>query len=315
MPAAGAASVQVVKDGTVVAERSRSARAPRVEIVSPRRGARVRGLETVVRWRASDADGDELTLSVDYSADGGRRWSTIFLGPDDGRVTLPTRLFTGSRNARLRVRANDGFVETVAVSGRFVSAGAPPAVTILAPARAARISADATLVAQGEAHDDAGRRLADRRLTWRLGRRIIGRGQEISAFDLPPGRRHLRLTARDRAGRSGTASVPVRVLPVTPQFIELKAPDAISRKARRIRLRVITNITATLRIGAQRFHVTRRPRNDQRARTARPPSATAAARAHSRRSPQPGDAGDRATRMSRAQQSMVRATRGRRETA
>ena len=213
-----------------------------------------------MRWRASDEDGDELTVSLDYSADGGRRWSTIFLGPDDGKVTLPIGLLTGSRNARLRVRANDGFDETAAVSGRFVSAGVPPAVAIVAPARAVRIGADGTLVAQGAAQDDAGRRLTGRRLTWRLGRRIVGRGQEISAIDLPAGRRRLRLTARDRAGRSATASVPVRVLPVTPQFIELKAPASIRRRARTLRLRVLTNVTAAMRIGRQRFRVGRRPR-------------------------------------------------------
>ena len=260
VPAAGAEVVQIVKDGTVVAERARSPHRPRAQILSPRPRAHLRGRQTTVRWRASDADGDELTVSVDYSADGGRSWKTISIGPDNGRVTLSTRLLSGSRNARLRVRANDGFDETAAISGRFASAGAPPAVRILTPGGAARISADATLVAQGEAHDDASRRLTGRRLTWRLGRRIVGRGQEISAVDLPAGRRRLRLTARDRAGRSATASVAVRVFPVTPQFIELKAPGAISRKARRIRLHVVTNITATLRIGDQRFHVTRRPR-------------------------------------------------------
>ena len=260
VPAAGAASVQIVKDGVVVAERARSAHTPRARILSPRRGARVRGRQTTVRWRASDEDGDDLTVSLDYSADGGRRWSTIFLGPDNGNVTLPTSLLTGSRNARLRVRANDGFDETAAVSGRFVSAGAPPAVTIVAPSRAVRIGADGTLVAQGAAQDDGGRRLTGRRLTWRLGRRIIGRGQEISAVDLPAGRRRLRLTARDRVGRSATASVPVRVLPVTPQFIELEAPKSIRRRARTLRLRVLTSVTAAMRIGRQRFHVGRRSR-------------------------------------------------------
>ena len=136
--------------------------------------------------------------SLDYSADGGRRWKTISIGPDNGRVTLSTRLLSGSRNARLRVRANDGFDETAANSGRFVSAGAPPAVRILTPSRAARISADATLVAQGEAHDDAGRRLAGRRLTWRLGRRIVGRGQE---------------SARSTSGGAGACGSPRATAP------------------------------------------------------------------------------------------------------
>ncbi len=260
VPAAGAANVQVVNDGVVVAERARSEHRPRAQILSPRRGARVRGRQTTVRWRASDEDGDDLTVSVDYSADGGRTWSTIYMGPDDGRATVSTRLLTGSRNARLRVSANDGFDETAAVSGRFASAGAPPAVRILQPSKELRISADATLVAQGEAHDDAGRRLGGRRLTWRLGRRIVGRGQEIAATELPAGRRRLRLSVRDAGGRTATASVAVRVLPVAPQFVELDAPRSVGRTARRVRVRVVTNVSATLRIGGRRFHVTRRPR-------------------------------------------------------
>ena len=259
-PATGAASVQVVKDGAVVAERRRSAHAPRARILSPRRGARVRGRATTVRWRASDSDRDQLTVSLDYSGDGGRRWRTIFIGPDRGRAVLPTRLLTGSRNARLRLRANDGFSETATISGRFVSAGAPPTVSIVTPSKASAIRADATLVAAGSAYDDGNRRLTGRRLTWRLGRRVIGRGAEISATDLPAGRHRLRLSARDRRGRIGTSSVSLRVLLVTPQFIELSAPPAITRTARRVRVRVLTNVTATLRIGGQRFRVSRRPR-------------------------------------------------------
>ena len=260
VPAGDAASVQVVKDDAVVAERSRSAHAPQAQVLSPRRGAQVRGRRTTVRWRASDVDDDELTVSLDYSADGGRGWSTIFIGPDHGRVTLPTRLLTASRNARLRIRANDGFEEAVTTSDRFVSAGARPAVSIQKPSRAVRVRADATLVAQGEAHDDAGHRLTGRRLTWRLGRRIVGRGQEITVTELPAGRRTLRLTGRDSWGRTGTASVPVRVLPVAPQFVELERPQSISHKSRRVRMRIITNVSATLRIGGRPFHVSRRPR-------------------------------------------------------
>jgi hypothetical protein len=220
----------------------------------------VSGRSTTVRWRARDEDDDELTISVDYSANGGRRWRTISIGPDGGRVTLPTSFLTGSTNARMRVRANDGFDEVAALSGRFVSAGVPPVVRILAPVPATRISADATLVAQGEAHDDAGRRLVGRRLTWRLGRRIVGRGQEMSVFDLPAGRRRLVLSAQDARGRVGTASVRVRVLPVAPLFVELGAPRAIKRSAGAVRVRVVTNVSATLRIGGRRYDVGRRPR-------------------------------------------------------
>jgi len=260
VPAAGAASVQITKEGKVVTERARSAHAPAVKIVSPRAGARLRSAKTVLRWRATDADRDPLTMSLDYSADAGGHWSTIFIGRNRGRVTLPTRLLTGSRNARLRVRANDGFNETAKTSSRFVSDGAPPEVSIITPSRGFKIRADATLIAEGNAYDDAGHRLSARSLSWRLGGRTLGHGRQLGAVDLPTGRRRLRLTGRDRHGRVGSASVTVRVLRVAPRFVELKAPRSISRTARRVRVRVVTNVSATLRIGHRRFHVTRRPR-------------------------------------------------------
>ena len=200
-------------------------------------------------------------MSVDYSADGGRNWSTVFVGPDNGRVTLPTRLLSGSRNARLRVRANDGFAETTTISGRFTSAGAPPAVRILTPASAARVSADATLVAQGEAHDDAGRRLAGRRLTWRLGGRIVGRGQELARDGAPGGppapaahRARPRRPDREGLGRGAGARGGAALRRARTR------PGSIRRTARRVQVRVVTNVTAVLRVGGRHFRVTSRAR-------------------------------------------------------
>lgn len=55
--APGAAKVEIVRDGAVVAERRRSPHRPRVRVLSPRRGARVGGHpRVVVRWSARDAD-------------------------------------------------------------------------------------------------------------------------------------------------------------------------------------------------------------------------------------------------------------------
>jgi hypothetical protein len=260
VPAAGAASVEIVNAGKVVAERRRSSHTPNVTIVSPRRGARLRKARTTLRWRAADADDDVLTVSADYSGDGGRHWKTIFLGRDRGSITLPTRLLTGSRNARLRIRANDGFTETARTSARFVSDGAPPTVRIVTPTHAVTIRADATLVAQGDAYDDRGRRISPRRLTWRLGGRTVGHGRQLGAVDLPAGRQRLQLRAHDSRGRRGMSSVLVRVARVAPRFVVLRAPRSIRPKARTVRLRVTTNVAATLRIAGRRFHVTRRSR-------------------------------------------------------
>ena len=73
--------------------------------------------------------------------------------------------------------------------------------------------------------------------------------------ELPAGRRRLQLIARDRGGRIGKASVAVRVLAVAPRFVELDAPRSIRRTARRVQVRVVTNVTAVLRVGGRHFHV------------------------------------------------------------
>jgi hypothetical protein len=260
VPASGAAKVELVSDGTVVAERARSAHAPRVEIVSPRAGARLRGSQTTIRWRANDADRDALSFSLRYSQNGGRNWKTISIGRNRNQMTVPTRLLSASPNARVRVEVNDGFAEATATSGRLRSDGAPPSVSILSSSTTTRVRADGTLLAGGAAYDDTGKQLGGRRLTWFLGSRVLGHGRQLSSVDLPAGRRRLRLTARDSRGRVGTASVQVRIFAVAPRFVELKVPSSIPRDARRLNVRVATTVSATLNVGRQNFRVGRRAR-------------------------------------------------------
>ena len=258
--AAGAASVEIVKDGQVIARRARSARAPSVRVLAPRRGARVgRGRTVAVRWRASDADGGTgLTAKVDYSTNGGRRFRTIFTGRSTGRADLPSALFSGSTRARVRVRVSDGFNEGSALSGRFAAAGHRPRVAILSPRRGQRTMSDARLYLEGSAYNDAGRRLQGRRLQWFVGRRRLGSGEKLSVARLPGGRRRIRLVARDGRGRMGTTSVTIRVIAAAPQFLRLDAPSRLSPTTRRVQLRIASTLPATLRAGGRRFRVTRR---------------------------------------------------------
>ncbi len=52
----------------------------------------------------------------------------------------------------------------------------------------------------------------------------------------------------------------VRVTPVAPQFLAVKSPATLSRRARTVKLTVQSSIVAILRIGSQRFVVDRRAR-------------------------------------------------------
>jgi DNA-binding beta-propeller fold protein YncE len=255
VPAAGADAVIVYRDGVPVAGRPRSANAPDVRIASPRRGRRVgRRRDVTIRWRARDRDGGALTARVEYSRDG-REWRTIFLGPDRGRAVVRSRLLPRARRARVRVRVSDGFNETVATSARFTALGAAPEIRLLEPRRGQRVRADAPLPLRAEVFDDRNRRLVGRALRWFDGRRRLGRGEALNVTGLDRGRRAIRLVARDYAGRRSTASVAVRVTPVRPAFLRLDAPDRLSRRARKARLRVASTVAATLRVGRQRFRV------------------------------------------------------------
>jgi hypothetical protein len=245
--------VDVLADGKVIARAVASAHAPVADIVAPATHARVGGKHDVLlRWRSHDADGNRLSVTVGYSADGGRNWRTIYAGPDRGSTRLPAYDLTTSKNARLRIYVSDGFNETVATSAPFVSEGSPPIVSITRPTAHVQLAAGAPLELAGSAYDDAANRLVGRSLLWHVGRRTLGTGTDVTTEALGPGRHTVTLTAHDRRGRAQSASVNVTVLAAPPVLILLKAPGHISAKARSATLRLATAATATLTIG--RFH-------------------------------------------------------------
>ncbi|MEA2367934.1 MAG: hypothetical protein QOH38_652, partial [Thermoleophilaceae bacterium] len=158
--ATGAYAVDIVKSGKVIAERVRSAHAPRVTITAPRKGAKVGGRDPVkMKWKATDADSDRLDVTAQYSRDGGKHWRTVYVGADTGKAAIPSLLLARSRNARVRVVANDGFNETARTSGKFVSLGSPPQVGIRSPAAGEIVSLGSSVSFSGDAYDEDGKRL------------------------------------------------------------------------------------------------------------------------------------------------------------
>lgn len=259
--AAGAASVELVADGTPVAQQLASKAAPKLGIISPRRGETVgRGGAATLRWKATDADGDPLKAIVEYSADDGRTFSTVAVGPNRNRLRLRSAELPASRRARVRVRVQDGFHEAVATSPRFTSLGAPPRVRISAPAPGTTTAAGAAISLRGDAFDDTGRALRGRALTWLVGKRVVARGALVSVPGLGAGKRKLVLRAQDRGGRTATTATTIRVVPRRPLFTVLKAPRSLSRKARRVVLTVGAAFESRLRAGRTRTTVGHRPK-------------------------------------------------------
>jgi len=247
VPAKGTRAVEVLQNGQVLAVDRASSAAPTASLVFPRRGNRVGGPRgAVIRWRSHDADGDPLKATIRYSPDDGRTWRTVFSGPDQGSATLPSSQLGASKRARIRLYVSDGFSEAIATSPRFLAIGAPPQVAITNPGRGLRASAGSALGLTGSAFDDAGVRLTGRSLTWRSGRVILGRGERAMTVALPAGKHVITLTARDRHGRSATASVRVTILPSVPIVRLLRVPHRTSRKATALTIRIATLAPATM---------------------------------------------------------------------
>lgn len=262
VPARRAARVDLVLDGAVLASKQASAHVPRVRLLAPRPRARLRGTGGMtVRWLATDADGDRLTERVEYSTNGGRSWNMIGSTADRRAMALPAGLFSRSSRARVRVTATAGFHVATAVSGLLTAAGRPPQVTITDPRGGMRVPSDASLHLSGVAFDDRFATLRGRALSWYDGARLLGHGAQFTASGaLAPGRRRLRLVARDRFGRAAARSVVIRVLPSTPRVVFLRAPRRIGRRARVVAMRLATAGPVTVSLGRARFAAGRRPR-------------------------------------------------------
>ena len=215
VPPANAARVEIVRDGVVVASRDRSATAPTAAFTRPRRGARIgRGKRVDIRWRAADADGDRLETTVEWSREAGRpgTWRPVFLGPNGGRVRLPSDYFAGTGHARLRLRVSDGFHETVALSPPFRAVSHPPTVKILDPRPGTRFSRRARIVVHARALDERGTPLSGRRVIWRERKRRLGRGDTAALPRLRRGRHTIRVTVTDpRNRKKASARMRVRV--------------------------------------------------------------------------------------------------------
>jgi hypothetical protein len=258
IPASAAArSVEVVSpSGAVVAQRNRPSPTPSVTVLTPRSHARVgcaRGHCSVrLAWRTPNPARAPLTTWIDYSPDGGRTWHTVFVGTRTSSARIPARLLSRSSHARIRVRVNDGFDEVDAASRAFRSLGAPPAIQVLSPTAGERLADDATINLICQARDDGGRSLLGRSVRWYDGSTPIGVGAELTATGLPPGTRHITVVARDRFGRTSSATVLIKLKAEPPQLLALRAPARIGAHARRVVLHVASSVPGTVTIRTAR---------------------------------------------------------------
>jgi hypothetical protein len=211
--AAGLARIQLRRGNTTLASFAPGANAPVVSITSPTGGSFTSGA-LPVSWLASDADGDALSVSVDYSKDGGATWTYIGSGDATGSLNVPISEIGGSPDARIRVTASDGFTTGSATSGAFSVANSAPRPVIQAPQTGTGLLEGSSVLLSGFAVDpQTGARLGDDNLRWISSKDgDLGTGASRSVV-LSAGSHTLTLRATNAAGLSANASVSVFVEP------------------------------------------------------------------------------------------------------
>jgi hypothetical protein len=174
-------------------------------------------------------------------------------------VRIPGRFLEGTRTARVRVDVGDGFSESTALSRRFRAAGARPVARIVSPSDGAVIVAGEKALLVGTAFDDRTETLEGAALRWYAGKRALGRGEQVTTR-LAAGRTVLRLVARDRLGRRGTARLKVRVEPKRLRIVSLRFPRVVDSKARRVTGTIAVSAPAALRSVGKAYRLRTTPR-------------------------------------------------------
>jgi hypothetical protein len=165
-----------------------------------------------VTWSASDANGDPLTISIEYSRDGSQ-WQPVGQGAGNtGTITVPTFLLGGSNAARVRAFASDGFNIGVFTSTQFIVPNQPPQPSINQPQNGATFLEGQTLDLNGSALDRQDGVITGTHLIWNSSRDgLLGSGSDLPAI-LSVGVHTITLQATNSVGLSATTSVTISVL-------------------------------------------------------------------------------------------------------
>ncbi len=216
----GTASIALLHNGAVQAQRSRSAHAPSVSIVSPTAGSVVTDT-LAVRWEAADADEDWLSYTIQYSADLGESWLALATSIYTNTLTVEAGGLPGSSGqSLLRVLATDGANTTIAVSQAFIMELRAPVAHIIEPTTGRFYEPGSQVPLRGRASDAEDGPLSEAALTWSSDRDgALGEGEQLEVSSLSPGWHTLTLGATDSSGQVG--SDHVRVFVGTPQRVYL----------------------------------------------------------------------------------------------
>jgi hypothetical protein len=123
--------IKLLHDNKEIAVRSKSPNAPVLDISSLSNISELKGKLTL-SWKASDADGDPLIYSVDYSTNNGNSWMPMRVLLSQPSTEVDADFLPGTNQGLLRVSVSDGFNTSTSQISHVISVSKKkPEITML----------------------------------------------------------------------------------------------------------------------------------------------------------------------------------------
>jgi hypothetical protein len=173
----------------------------------------------VVLWEASDPDGDELRLYLQYSSDNGQTWQSLLTDLNESAhnsiVLEDLQGLPGGDQAIFRITVVDGINSASDTSDApFTLPDQAPQVYIMSPGYFAQYPTNELVRMQGSVLDLEDGPLSGDSLQWESDvDGPLGSGESIDSTDLSPGIHKITLRATDSAGNIGESQVEIYIDP------------------------------------------------------------------------------------------------------
>lgn len=207
-------SVQIVYEGEVIGSKIASPNSPTVQVLGPNGGESLSGNSITINWTANDPDNDELTYSIQFSADNGNTWKTLNTGWADTSLVVDLDGLESTNEGLIRIQATDGFNTSEDISDAvFSTPNNVPVASVSKPIPGTNYIGIEPVLFSGTGYDLEDGQISEANLEWYSDiDGLIGQGTSFSseALALTKGAHVITLQVTDNMGEV-TISKPVNI--------------------------------------------------------------------------------------------------------